>query len=494
MFGSIAARIPHDKDLPERAWRIEVLRRVLDGTLYEVLPHPFHDERKAGGEYIPLRDRRPCVRYALCRTVVEDSVSLLFGEGRFPTIDCADERTRELLHDLLIEAGANRVMIDAATRGSVGSVAILLRILHGRVFMEVLDTQYLTPVWDPEAPDKLLSVRERYKVRGPALRAQGFDIREDELEADYWFAREWTADDETWFLPVRMTVGVERALPEIDPDRSVRHALGFVPLVWIRNLPGGDALDGWCTFRCAIDSQIEIDYQLSQAGRGLKYSSDPTLLIKEPAAPDGEIVKGAGNALVVSEKGDARLLEIGGTASAAVLDYVRTLRELALESVHGNRSNADKVSAAQSGRAMEMLHQPLIWLADRLRISYGQEGLLRLVRMIVAASQMYPIKVLGRSVRLSAAAPLSLRWPEWFPPTGEDKQQAASTLATLRGAGLISRETAVKDRAPVYDVEHVAAELARIAADEVATERACGQSERARDCSGDTAGITGTTA
>ena len=58
------------------------------------------------------------------------------------------------------------------------------------------------------------------------------------------------------------------------------------------------------------------------------------------------MVKGAGNALVVSEKGDARLLEIGGTASAAVMEYVRTLREFALESVHGNRANADRPIAA----------------------------------------------------------------------------------------------------------------------------------------------------
>jgi hypothetical protein len=74
-----------------------------------------------------------------------------------------------------------------------------------------------------------------------------------------------------------------------------------------------------------MHTQIEIDYQLSQVGRGLKYSSDPTLLLKEPAITNGDIVKGAGNALVVSEKGDARLLEIGGTASSAVIEYVRTL-------------------------------------------------------------------------------------------------------------------------------------------------------------------------
>ena len=111
------------------------------------------------------------------------------------------------------------------------------------------------------------------------------------------------------------------------------HALGFVPIAWIRNLSGGDDIDGECTFRAAIETQIEIDYQLSQAGRGLKYSSDPTLLIKEPAADAGQMQRTADTALIVSEKGDAKLLEIGGTASAAVIAYVETLRKFAIEKI-----------------------------------------------------------------------------------------------------------------------------------------------------------------
>ena len=159
----------------------------------------------------------------------------------------------------------------------------------------------------------------------------------------------------------------------------------------------------------AIETQIEIDYQLSQAGRGLKYSSDPTLLIKEPATTDSEIIKGAGNALVVSEKGDAKLLEIGGTASAAVIEYVRTLRELALESVHGNRANADRLTAAQSGRALELMNQGLIWLADNLRISYGEGALLSLARMVLRASQIYRLRAMGRELpAMDPVARLSL--------------------------------------------------------------------------------------
>ncbi len=458
MFDTICSLIPMDPDYPARVRRLDVLRRVLDGTIYNVLPYEFHDERGAGGEYIPLRQRRPSVRYPLARIVVDDSVALVFSEGHFPTLDCADRRVRAVLGDIVREAGLNQVMQSAALFGSVGSVAIWLRVLRGRVFFRVLETLYLTPVWDAEEPDALLSVTEKYKVRGQVLAEQGYEIADP--RAEYWFMRRWDAQDETWFLP--WPVAAAQA-PVVDAARSVRHGLGFVPLVWIRNLPGGDDVDGACTFRPAVETSIEIDYQLSQAGRGLKYSSDPTLLIREPVGGDGEIVRGGGNALVVSEKGDAKLLEIGGTASAAVIEYVRTLREMALEGVHGNRASADRLSAAQSGRALEMMNQGLIWLADNLRVSYG-DAMLRLARMIIRASGRYRLRTHGETIEaIDPSARLSLIWPRWYAPTAEDRQHDAQTLTTLTGAGLMSRGTAVKSIADVYGVDDVGAEMARIA-------------------------------
>ncbi|WP_287990895.1 phage portal protein [Acidiphilium sp.] len=465
MFETICDLIPRDPDYPPRSRMLDILQRVLNGTLYDVLPHQFHEERGAGGEYIPLRNRRPSVRYALSRIVVEDSVALLFSEGHFPTIDSSDGTVRAVFADLVKECRLNQVMIEAAIRGSVGSAAILMKVLRGRLFFSALETTFLTPRWDPEAPDTLLAVTERYKVTGAQLAGEGYAIEDPALE--YWFMRRWDREAETWYQP--QPVGTATP-PAIDPARSVRHALGFVPLVWVRNLPGpsatGDPNDGASSFRAAIETQIEIDYQLSQAGRGLKYSSDPTLLIKEPASTDGEIVKGAGNALVVSEKGDAKLLEIGGTASAAVLDYVRVLRELALESIHGNRASADRLTAAQSGRALELMNQGLIWLADMLRISYGEGALLALARMILQAAQRYRLIVQGEEIpRLDPAARITLAWPRWVPPTADDRMKDAQTLATLAAARQISQQTAIKSIAATYDIEDIPAELARIAAD-----------------------------
>lgn len=466
MFKTITSKIPRDKDYPQRQFDIDVLTRVLRGKLYDHLKYDFHQEKIDGiGEYIPLRDRRPSVRYALSRIVVDDSVSLLFSEGHFPTIQCDDEATADALADIIKESKLNEVMIEAATTGSVGSVAILLRVLSNRVFFKAMNTQFLTPQWKADAPDTLAKVIEQYKVKGQVLLDAGYAVKDDELTIDFWFRREWDEQAESWFVPVK----VGKELPTvIDSSKSTQHALGFVPMVWVRNLPGGDDIDGEPTFLTeVIDTQIEIDYQLSQAGRGLKYSSDPTLLIKEPAMGDeGAMVKGAGNALVVGKDGDAKLLEIGGTAAQAVIEYVHCLRELALESAHGNRSSADKMAAAQSGRAMEIMNAALINLADRLRISYGEGALLALLVMVVKARAKFGLLIKGKEVpEFAKDAALSLRWPAWYAPTYADKQAQSLTLTTLCTTGLLSRETAVNSLASDYDIEDVPEELALIKAD-----------------------------
>jgi len=468
MFKTLQKDFPKDKDFPERTFRLQTLQRVLNGTLYDELKHAFDEEESGDGTYIPLRKRRPSVRMNLCRTVVNDSVSLLFSEGHFPTVDLKSPEQKQAMGKLIKECGMNAVMIDAATKGSVGSVAILFRVLKQRVFFDAMETDYLTPIWNPEAPDTLLKVVEKYKVKGRALKDSGYSIKLDDFGADFWFCREWDAAAETWFTPWKVADEVDKKAaglefaPSIDKDKTVKHALGFVPVAWVKNLPGGDAIDGKPTF-CgeAIDTQIEIDYQLSQDGRGLKYTSDPTLLIKEPAyGENGPTVKGAANAIKVSAEGDAKLLEINGTGSAAVLDYVKYLREIQLETLHGNRTSPEKMSSAQSGRAMELMNQALVWLADRLRISYGEGALKELLCMIAKASEKSELVFKdGEKVgKFDIKSGISLRWPAWYAPTLQDMLTRATTLAKLCDSGLQSRETAIKILAAEYDIEDAAAE------------------------------------
>ncbi len=153
MFATISNAIPRDGDYPERTRRLDILSRILAGSFYDNLPFEFHQERDADGTYIPLRNRRPSVRYALPRLVVEDSVALLFSDGHFPVIDSDDAAVRAAMAEIVKDTRLNTVMTEAALRGSVGSVVLLLRILKQRVFVDVMDTLFLTPVWDPAEPD-----------------------------------------------------------------------------------------------------------------------------------------------------------------------------------------------------------------------------------------------------------------------------------------------------------------------------------------------------
>jgi hypothetical protein len=264
MFDTLCKLVPADNDYPQRVRKLTILNQVMEGTLYDAFPYHFHEERSSTGEYVPLRQRRPSVRYPLCRIVVEDSVSLLFSEGHFPTIDCANPAVRATLADIVKETQLNLTMTQAAMSGASGSVALLVRVLKGRLFVDVLDTMYLTPTWDPTAPATLARVDERYKVSVSDLLRNGYAI--DDPDGQYWFARCWDNEGETWFEPAPINDSLP---PVIDAVRSVLHQLGAVPIVWIKNLPGtpstGDSADGACTFAAAMHTQVEIDYQLSQA-------------------------------------------------------------------------------------------------------------------------------------------------------------------------------------------------------------------------------------
>ncbi len=463
-----------DPDYPRRRERIAALSRVLAGEQYDHLPTPFSVERNSGGEYIPLDQRRPSIRTGWSRTVVDDSVSMLFGQGRWPSpsapsIDGAESPTIHALKAMVESTQIASTMLEAAMVGSVGSVAILFRVLANQPYFDVFPTPYLTPEYDPVAPRTLKRVTERRKVRRAELVASGYTDLPDDVST-FWFQRVWDAQEEIWFLP--WPTGDANQVPQRDPARSAVHGLGAVPMVWVKNLPGGDAIDGACTFAPGIDTEIEADYQLSQGGRGLKYSSDPTLLIKEPAGPDGSPsrIGGAASALIVSSDGDAKLLEISGSAAEAVISYVGHLHKCAMGAMHGDGSDRDKMGSAQSGRAMELMKQPLIWLTSRLRMSYGDGAVLQLLRLVCLASTRIKDGVICGSQAQTAldATGLTLTWPPFFHPTYDDKRAEAAAMTALTGSNLMSRRTAVQILGESYDIADVDAELAEIAADEAA--------------------------
>ena len=474
-----------DRDFPVRTARLLALAAVRDNRLYDHLLVPFSQEAGNGGygEYIPLDKRRPSVTSGLCRKTVDDAVSLLFGEGHFPEVTAPSQATVEALKAFVKHRHVNQTLAAAAVEGSIGSAAIRFRVLKRKLHLSVMPTAFLTPTWDPEDPDELLRVTERFKVSAEALISQGY-AGVDVLKSPYWYQRTWDAEAETSFVPWPVSDSEHVPVPDSDPARTVNHGLGFVPVVWVANLPGGDDVDGACAFEAGISTVIEIDYLLSQAGRALKYGADPKLVIKDPAGKIEGMKGGAGNALLLSDPtATAELLELSGTAASAMLEHVSRLREQALEVMHGNRVEASKLSTATSGRALELLNQDLLALADNLRIPYGEGALVRLYRMVCLASSKVKGGLLIGDDTYADLDPrgIALLWPRWYAPTAEDRQAEASTLSTLCTAGLMARHTAVQSLADTYDVEDVEAEISLIAADQAASDaRAAAQAAQVK--------------
>ncbi|MFS8368586.1 portal protein, partial [Acetobacter oryzifermentans] len=297
-----------------RAKRLLRLSAVRDGTMYDALPYPFSEEWN-NNEYIPLSQRRPSVRSHLCAVVVEDAASLTFGETHWPTLKCENSDTADALSRITRECQLPAVLMEAVLKGSIGSVAVLVEAVGGALSVSVLDTPYLEPEWD--AKGDLARVVSQYLIKGHQVRALGYDVSDGSDGIDYWYRREWTRTASSVYKPWPAS---SDANPEIDAERSgPPHGLGFVPIVWVRNLaPPSNDPDGVCTFERAIDTVIEGDYQLSQVGRGLKYCSDPKLVITgvggDTSGGDGAPASegGSATAIVLPEKASAKMLEING--------------------------------------------------------------------------------------------------------------------------------------------------------------------------------------
>ena len=455
--------------LSDRAFDLYIYDLILQGKIYDVLEYPFYQEYQGSENsvYIPLQQRRPSVKVNICKKVVDDSVSLLFSEGHFPKIHTADKDTRDALQLVAKHKKLNEVMIEAAFWGSIGSVAIWVGVLDKELFFRPMKSVYLTPEFDNEMNQNLVSVTEKYQVSGADLVLAGYPVADKDLEEPHWFMRIWNATEEVTYKPWKVSDESKEDF-KLTIDNVTKHNLGFVPIVWIKNLPGGDLVDGQCSFSDGIDLMIENDYQLSQCGRGLRYSADPTLLIKAEGglATDDEIVKSSDRALVVGEDGDAKLLEIAGSAAAAVDKHVRNLREFALEVMHGNRVNTDKLSVAQSGKAMEMMNQDLIWLSDKLRTTYGEGGLISLLKMTLKILAKNKISINDKPLPpVNPNEEITLVWNPWYSYTPDDMQKMAVALGVLTEKGLLSRETAVRSLQHEFDFEDVDMELKQIDSD-----------------------------
>lgn len=449
----------------------EGLERMLDGSLYDDLRYSFEQEKDANGNYIPLRKRRPSVDFNLAYEIVADTCAELFGDEQFPKVRSGNDASDGEISDLIDALDLERIMTDVYTAGVVGSVAVIVqRSDNGEPYFDVLPGRWCEPVYRSPISEELVALVVTYPVH---VDEHGQITEDDKAPNNAWYRFVVGPYETVEYEPLADHDFARLGEDGIEFRERQRYAHGFAgrtPVVFIRNLGGKPhEIDGPALWWPVRNLCVEIDYTLSQCGRGLRYSADPMLFFRrgdmfdyedKPAGyessfaanrtEDGEMVKGATQTLVGGAGSDAKLLEISAAGITEERNFVRDLREYALEVLGGVRLRSEDMRGTVSGVAIDKSLKPLRRLVRRQRRPYGKGGLLALLDLV-----RYGVLVgaLDLDLAVPVEARLTLEWP---------------TDDTLQGAALASHVTALQlaaggsIKAPVQllNPEMVAAKLA----------------------------------
>lgn len=432
-----------------------------------MLPAGFLD---AGGSF-PLRFRKPTAPYRLPRVITNRFTGLLFSERHHPEVIVeGDEDTQSFLAAMLDLARLWPRMIVARTLGGAqGTVILGFCLVEGKPVIEVHDARWCTPTWADRFHLKLEAMEKRYQ----------YPVEEQDPESGawrevaYWYRRVIDEKSDTVWAPVPVEVG--------EPDweglenTSVEHGFGECPLVWVQNLPVEDDIDGEADCHGVYEMVEAMDQLNAQSHKGVLSNLDPTLLLVTKAKL-AEIKKGSDNAIKIPE-GTGQYLEMTGSGVEQARKLVSEWRSFVLEVAQCVLASEDgDKGGSPTAFEIEKRYSSMIEKTDVMREQYGQNGVLRLVEMMLRAARKLEkgITLPQRTItkadgsveqkpqQLGKGGQIKLRWPKYFEPTLADTQAAVTAAAKAVLAGLIDLEHAARFTAEHFRVKDVPAMLKRI--------------------------------
>lgn len=434
---------------------------------------------------IPFDHRRP-YQYNLAAYIVDTSTAWLCGSRRFPTISVEQENeageddssTGDWIGALREATNLEATWLQVARNGGKGRTAVaVFKVVEGYPRIELLPAKYCTRTLGPDGIS-VTYLREQYKAPASYFEDLGYEgLSQDK---DYWYRREFTPDAELVYHLVEVSMDGKPPVFEVDEERSVRHELGVLAAVWIKNLPSDDPIDGRCSYEPVLDLLDPVNMLMSVSHRSIKKMSDPTLALTnlQEANQVDEFIKkiGSSGGGLVTAPGGAEYLEMEGSGQAAAKEWVDRFRQAIAEVSRVVNPDPEKLQgAAQSGYALEILHGPLTELVGELRSTYGP-ALLRFVRLMLKLVRAVldrgdivylPKKAEGTP---NPDAELTLTWGRFFEPTPQDVGLLIGNAVTAVQSGFLSEETAVGIIAPLFGVTDVQAERDRIAKERQARE------------------------
>src|SRR5882672_1675524 len=138
MYSVIREKTKRDRQFPERYYNLFIYQKILEGTLYDCFQYGYYQQYvgRQRPQYIEETQRAPSSNSGLnlMRSVVEESVSFVFGEDRFPKVNCEDESVQEWCKNVVEDCHLQHLMAESAFKGSIGSSAIQVRVFQNQFY------------------------------------------------------------------------------------------------------------------------------------------------------------------------------------------------------------------------------------------------------------------------------------------------------------------------------------------------------------------------
>jgi hypothetical protein len=265
-------------NLSPRYKRLDELEGWVTGAAYAGRKNFWDDS-------VPLWEREPCIQYPVVRIAIESNVDLVLGEGRFPAFtskpgeDEAEqdnglgEKDSETLdrflgeHHRLCRFRAH--CRDAFSAAQACGTAVALHGVRNRTpFADLIPAKWATPRLGISG--EVLSLEIKYPYLDEYRKADGTWSVRPKL-----YRRTIDAQSDVTYKPADARESGLDPKWEKDPDRDIRHGLGFCPAVWypfMRGCVPVNVIDGKALHAAVIDEIQAHDIALSQKHRGALFS------------------------------------------------------------------------------------------------------------------------------------------------------------------------------------------------------------------------------
>ena len=455
----IIARPMNQTSKQFRKVELETLDAYYEGRQYAGLPK-WTDSQASDGSYVPVRDRAPMLQLNFARILTSRVAAKLVGRRNFPMLNIPDDPdTTELLSLVMKQAQLQSMLAEPIRRMLVsGSVLVRFSVVNGQYKLEHFLSKWCFPVFDTN--DNMESVKIQY-------------VYEDENDKDpetrqprkKWFRMDLTKGTDILYDNPIYKADSE---PDFKPVNQVSHNLGFVQAEWMRTAKMPNTVDGQSIIADVLGFVDELNYNFSQSSQAVSYNQDPQLTFQNMDEDDVKaLIRSSVKGWNLGKEGTAAFLESSMNGVTAATEFRDKVRLSVQDIARVVLLDPEKVVGhAQSGRAMEVLHGPMVELIEELQPMIEKSIIAMTLKMMLTIflltrqNQPVPIQIPPgfQPKSLSVVA----TWPDIFPQTMQDLQQKAQVASTVASANLISRETITKWLAKDFGVENIEEEVQKV--------------------------------